>query len=161
MARSLLLLAAFALFLTACKKTDETTSPEDTLRTGQWKRYSIKGSHKDAMGVVTVFDLYPGLPDCIKDNGLEFKENYVGTEHRNGACSAGDASEAKFQWEFYNSGQSIRIYNATETFQTSDIDADVITMSETQISMRYKAISQDPTQTVPTDTLIVTDVFRR
>lgn len=162
MARSLLLVTAFALLLTACNKADDTTSPEDMLRNGQWKRTSLKASHRNPLtGNMDITDGFSLIDECIKDNTLEFKTNYKGVEHKNNKCNAGDADLTDFTWEIYNSGKNIRIYNANETFGGEDINAEIINQSETQISMRYLLIEQDPSQSTPTDTTIVTDVFRR
>jgi hypothetical protein len=155
MTRSLLIFSAMVILFSACKKAEDTNSSEDILRAGRWKRSSLKGTFRGA-----VTDAYASLPDCIKDNTLEFKVNFNGTEHRNTKCSAGDADQASFNWEFFNSGKNLRIYNANETFANASINAEVLQLSETQLSMRYLAYIQDPIQQTM-DTVTIVDVFRR
>jgi hypothetical protein len=168
MARSLLILSAAMLFLASCKPVDETESNEDMLRGGQWKRSSLKAQYRDAGGVIITEDAFATLPECIKDNTLKFDVNYKGAELRNGnKCSPGDPDETPVTWEFYNSGANLRIYNANETFVSdatlstvSSINATVLSLSSTQLAMRYIVIEQDAS-TLVTDTVTFTDVFRR
>lgn len=163
MARSLFLLSAVAvLSFAACKKVDDTQSPEDSLRGGQWRRSSLKSTFQG-----TTTDGFALLPDCLKDNTLEFKMNRSGTERRNNRCNAGDPESTDFQWEFYNSGKNLRLYNIAETFggavdlgQGLSINAEVLTLSDNQLSLRYVFYKQHP-DTQLTDTTTVVDVFRR
>lgn len=165
MIRSLLILSAVVLLLPACKKAEETTSSEDILRSGRWKRTSAKSTYHG-----TTTDAFAGLPDCLKDNTLEFKVNYKGTEYHNNKCSNGDPDTAPFEWGFTNSGQNLRIYNANETFffstspapgsTSTSVNAEVLQLSDNQLSMRYQVFIQDPiNQTLDTATIV--DVFRR
>lgn len=154
MIRSLLILSAVVLLLPACKKAEETTSSEDILRSGRWRRTSAKTTYH---GVTTDVS----MADCLKDNTLEFKVNYRGVEYRNTKCSNGDPDTAPFEWGFANSGKNLRIYNATETFLAiSSVNAEVLQLTDNQLSMRYHIFIQDPiNQTLDTATIV--DVFRR
>lgn len=152
------------ILFSACKKAEDTTSSEDILRTGRWKRSSLKSTFRG-----TVTDVYASLPDCIKDNTLEFNVNLKGTEHRNNRCSNGDPESAAFSWEFLNSGKNLRIYNANETFGTttvipgasfSSVNAEVLQLSDNMLSMRYFGYVQNPIQQT-IDTVTIVDVFRR
>ena len=161
MARSLLILSAALLFLSSCNQLDDVKSNEDILIGGQWKRSSLKASYRDpATGNIINTDPFLTLPDCVKDNGLVFNVNYTAKEQRNNNCSPGDPSEVAITWGFYESGTRLRVYNALETFGTNDINAEVLTLSDNLLAMKYLVIDQDP-MTQITDTVIVTDVFRR
>jgi hypothetical protein len=158
------LLSAFAvtLLFAACKKVDTPTSNEDMLRGGRWKRTSLKETYRLGTGELKTVDLFALLPDCLKDNNLEFKTAYVGTEYKNGnKCSAGDPDQTEFNWEIYNSGKNIRIYNVPETFLgESSINANVLNLTANELSIRYTSITRDAIlQTADTSTFV--DVFRK
>ncbi len=162
MKRTILSIAALTLLFAACKKADETTSYEDMLRGGQWKRISLTATYRLPTGTITTDNVYPNLDSCKMDNTLEFKVNYVGTEHKNARkCGAGDPDETAFNWEIFNSGKNIRLYNIPETFNgESSINGDVITLNSNELSIRYVAIDRDPI-TQDADTVTFADVFRK
>lgn len=162
MKRTLLSAFAVTLLFAACKKVDTPTSNEDMLRGGRWKRTSLKVTYRQGTGAMKTDDIFTPLDTCIKDNSLEFKTAYVGTEYKNVIkCSAGDPDETPFNWEIFNSGKNIRIYNVPETFRgESSINADVLTLSSNMLSIRYVYIKRNPlTQTA--DTFTYADVFRK
>ena len=159
MARSLLILAVLALSFAACNKADETESPEDKLRGGQWRRNSLRVTYRFGTKDTTV-DGLKLLDSCKRDNSLEFKANHLGTEHRNYRCSAGDPETYDFEWEVYNSGANMRIYTLQETFSGKPIDAAIQELSSNQLSLRYQLYNQNPL-TQRTDTVTCVDVFRK
>lgn len=159
------LLSAFALMLllNACKKVDTPDSYEDMLRGGQWKRTALTETYRQGTGAMKTDDVYANtLSDCIKDNTLEFKDAFVGTERKNTLkCNAGDPDQTQFDWEIYNSGKNIRIYNVPETFSgESSINADIVTLTANQLSIRYMLFNQNPL-TQHTDTFTFMDTFRK
>lgn len=162
MKRLLFSLATLTLLFSACTKVEDTISNEDMLRGGQWKRVSLNATKRLPTGTLETTNVYQYLDSCVMDNTLEFKVNYVGTERKNGwKCSAGDPEETTFNWELYNSGQNIRIYNAPETFRgESSINGVVTILTENQLAFNYKAIKVNAiTQVI--DTITVADVFRK
>ena len=161
MARSLLILSAALLFLSSCNQLDDVKSNEDILIGGQWKRSSLKAEYRDpSTGSIITTNPFDAMPKCVKDNGLVFSVNYTAKEQRNDNCSPGDPSEVAITWGFYESGTQLRIYNALETFGTNDINAEVLTLSDNLLAMKYLRIGQNPITQV-TDTITLTDVFRR
>lgn len=162
MKRTLLSGLAFTLLFAACKKAETPDSFEDKLRGGQWKRSSLLLTFRLGTGEMTTQNAYAPLDTCLKDNTLEFKTAYVGTERKgNYKCSVGDPDETTFNWEIFNSGKNIRIYNVPETFDgESSINADIVTLTTNQLSLRYVIINRNPiTQTA--DTFTFADVFRK
>ncbi len=163
MKRTLLSAFALTLLFSACKKADTPDSFEDMLRGGQWRRTALKMTYRDGTGAMKTDDVYAAsLSECVKDNSLEFKNAYVGTEYKNSnKCSAGDPDQTQFNWEIYNSGKNIRIYNVPETFDgESSVNADILNLTTNELSIRYMYIDRDPlTQTA--DTFTFADVFRK
>jgi len=162
MKRTLLSGLALILLFAACKKAETPDSFEDKLRGGQWKRSSLLVTYRSSTGRMITEDALGPLDTCLKDNTLEFKTAYVGTERKNNLkCSVGDPDETPFNWEIFNSGKNIRIYNVPETFSgETSINADILNLTANELSIRYVAIDRDAiTQTA--DTFTFADVFRK
>lgn len=162
MKRLLLSIAALTLLLAACKKSEDTISDEDMLRGGQWKRASLTATYRLQTGALTTENIYTPMDTCLKDNTLEFKVNYVGTERKNFLrCGVGDPDETTFNWEIYNSGNNIRLYNVTELFGgESAINAQVINLTANELSIQYRLIDVD-SATHDMDTVTYADIFRK
>jgi len=160
MIKTVFFLSTLLVLFTACNKADTPASSEDMIRGGQWKRSSLKFNLHNPDGSTTTTDGYVLLPECVKDNTLEFKVNYVGTETKNAKCSAGDPDANEFNWEIYNSGKNIRIYNADETFSTNSVNGEILSLSANLLSFRYNFVQKDPINQT-SDTVTVEDVFKK
>lgn len=150
------------LFLAACTKGDDPVSIEEDLRGGTWRRTSGKVTLKDPLtGGDSTLDYLTDLPDCRKDNAMEFKENFEGLMHMGAQqCIAGEPDTKKFTWQVTNNGTRLLLYGVEDFFPQSDIAADIISQTLGYLTIRYQVITVDP-QFQTRDTLTYNDVLRK
>ncbi len=162
MNRLLLTLGALLIIAAAaCNKTDSTTSAEEDLRSGTWRRTSGKQQYKDPITRGDSLRDYILLEDtCRKDNSLVFKEGYVGNVDHGGLHCVAAESTKEFHWEVTKDEKHISLYGVADYFPINNVDADIITRTLGYLTIRYKVVTADPIHST-FDTLIYTDVFRR
>lgn len=162
MNRFILFLGSALLFLASCTKVEDPVSIEEDLRDGKWRRTSGKVTYKDPLtNGDSTRDYLPELPDCRKDNAMEFKENYEGTLHMGAQqCTAGEPDTKRFTWQVTNNAQKLLLYGVEDYFPESDIAADIVSQTLGYLTIRYQVITVDP-QFQTRDTLTFTDVLRK
>ena len=162
MNRVFLALCVLPLLFAACKKSDDTsTSVEEDLRSGTWRRTSGKVSFRDPVSrSITIHDYLADEPDCRKDNSLKFGTAYIGTiDHGKVFCSSAETTTA-FNWEISKDGTHISLYGVQDYFPLNDLDAEILTRALGYLTIRYQLISADAAHST-LDTLTYTDVLRR
>lgn len=161
MTRVLLALCTLGLLFAACKKSDETTSAEEDLRSGIWQRTSGKVSYLDPdTRKVVIHDYYADEPDCRKDNSLKFGADYTGTiDHGKKFCTSAETA-TDFHWEVSKDETRISLYGVKDYFPVNDLDAEILTRTLGYLTIRYQVINADPLHSTY-DTLTYTDVLRR
>ncbi|XZF13979.1 hypothetical protein ACTHGU_19545 [Chitinophagaceae bacterium MMS25-I14] len=133
-----LLLFFIAIAFFSCKKADEPTSRQDTLRSGNWNRTSMKVTYHLTPGHDTTQDVLPLLPSCKKDDYLVFKANLDGAVNSGSSkCASTDPSEVPFTWEVVNGGNNLYIYNATDFFGTQSVLGDIVVLTDNTLGLRY------------------------
>jgi hypothetical protein len=162
MNRVLLALCVLPLLFAACKKSDDTTtSAEEDLRSGTWKRTSGKVSRLDPVTrKVTIYDYYSDEPECRKDNSLHFGMDYSGTiDHGKVFCSSAETA-TEFHWEVSKDEKRISLYGVKDYFPVNDLDAEILTRTLGYLTIRYQVITADAAHSTY-DTATYTDVLRR
>jgi hypothetical protein len=161
MNRLLLTLGVAALLFSACKKGDQTTSAEEDLRSGTWRRTSGKVLYKDPISRSDSLRDYV-LTDslCRKDNSLNFKEGRIGyIDPGSVHCTPGEYQK-EFTWEVSKDEKHISLYDVADYFPINDVDAEILTRTLGYLTIRYTVINADPIHSTY-DTLVYTDVLRR
>ncbi len=161
MNRLLLTLGVVALSFGACNKGDSTTSAEEDLRSGTWRRTSGKVLYKDPYTRKdSLVDYVLTDSACRKDNALNFKDGRVGTIDPGSVhCTAGEYFK-EFTWEVSKDEKHISLYGVADYFPVNDVDAEILTRTLGYLTIRYKVVNADPIHSTY-DTLVYTDVLRR
>ena len=161
MNRLLLTLSALLIIFSACKKADSTTSAEEDLRSGTWRRTSGKVVYKDSLtGGDSVRDWLLTEADCRKDNSIVFKTGYIGTIDHGAIHCINAESTNEFNWEISKDEKHISLYGVADYFPVNEVDAEILTRTLGYLTIRYRVINADPLASTY-DTLIYTDVLRR
>lgn len=161
MNRLLVTLSVLVVLFAACKKNDSTTSAEEDLRSGTWRRTSGKMIVKDSLTHGdSLRDYLLTEPDCRKDNSLQFKENNIGIlDHGTINCGPAEAN-SQFYWEVSKDEKHISLYDVADYFPVKDVDAEIITRTLGYLTIKYRAVSADPLHSTY-DTVYYIDVLRR
>jgi hypothetical protein len=161
MNRLLVTLSILVILFAACKKSDSTTSAEEDLRSGIWRRTSGKISYKDPITHGDSLKDYT-LADspCRKDNALLFKEGTIGImDHGSLHCNSAEGN-TQFYWEVSKDEKHLSLYGVADYFPINDVDADILTRTLGYLTIRYRVVSADPLHSMY-DTVYYTDVLRR
>jgi hypothetical protein len=166
MKQSLLFLLLAVVVAASCKKTEDTVSPQDTLRSGKWIMTNVKVKYRLPSQNDTTIDQMKNVPSCMADDYLVFRSNMDGAiDPGSLKCSNSDPSETPFTWEMKNAGQNLYIYNAAQFFGTQAVNSEVVKLSDEYLSIRYNVYNLDTFTTSPTfghvDTFQFTSTFRR
>lgn len=162
---ALLIIASLA----SCKKAEDQTTTEDTIR-GTWARTSGKAWARNPFtGNVDTTNYTTSLPSCVTDDALEFKANYLGSIHLGGnVCNAGDPESVPFRWETINAGNGLRIYDVAEYFPhvSGNVNSSILTLVKGFMTLRYTRdtfyiVSTGGVNQIVKDTITYTDVFKK
>ncbi|CAN5497832.1 hypothetical protein BH11BAC2_BH11BAC2_12770 [soil metagenome] len=124
---SLLAIAGFLFFVTACQK-DAQKSIKDKLEEGDWSIISSKVAPGFFNGTDTITDLYAIMDDCEKDNILRFFENnIVSIDEGATKCDSLDPQGINGTWAFIEDNTKI-VYDA-DTFNLIEVTSDKLTFS--------------------------------
>lgn len=129
----------------ACTKTaEEAKTIHDTLRNGKWRQTSGTVRFQGQNGVDTTANYFAdGVPACVKDDYIVFKENFSGVvEDADSTCGIGDPRELPFTWEVMKAESKLNIFNARRNFHTSSVYSEIISISEGNLSIRYVVYEQ-------------------
>lgn len=145
----------------SCKKTDEPKTGHDTLRAGKWKqstgRIKVKGFNID-----TTYDYFVDLPDCRKDDYLEFRTNFDGVVNTAAnKCTSAESDESDFTWELVNNDQNLNVYTAEDFFGTSNVKSDVVSLSEDKLAIKYTFLTKNMTDTTRRDTITMNNAYTK
>jgi len=159
--KQVLLLCVLTVFAFSCKKVDEPNMRQDKLRSGNWKRTTLKVTYRMPGGNETTEDAYATLPDCAKDDLLQFGSGFEGNVNEGGSkCNVGDPDNSKFIWKLTNGETQLNISGAIDHFGTDEARADIITFTDNNLAIRYDIYDQAFTTTA-TDTVHVAAVYSR
>ena len=141
-------ITAFAF--TSCNKEQTIAVPEnrtDQLRAGNKSDASegTKAKWKSAKYIVIfqnvekkdsiVDNLYP---QCLKDDYLEFYENFVGYHYTAGnKCATNDGERYKFRYEFTENEEYLHFYNADRFFENRTFMAKVKEFDASRFTLTY------------------------
>lgn len=144
MNRVLLALCVFPLLLSACTKSESTTSVEEDLRSGTWTRTSGKVSYMDPVTrKEVIYDYWADETACRKDNSLNFGMDFTGTiDHGKVFCSSVETT-TDFHWEVSKDGGHISLYGVKDYFPVNDLDAEILTRTLGYLTLRYQVITAD------------------
>jgi hypothetical protein len=132
----LLMLMGGLVTVSSCKKDDDD-SPSKT-QTISGKKFFVTAMKIDP-GVTTptgIFtDLFPFMPDCVKDNYLTFNENGTLVSDEGATkCEPGDAQTETGTWEFMN--------NETQLKMTTDGESDIYNIDQLTSSVLKLSYSE-------------------
>lgn len=142
-----LLVFLLATLVFSCKKVDEPTSRQDTLRSGKWNLGSMKITTKKygSTGDTTRNAIGNFLDSCEMDDYLEFGNNYTGDV--NGAsrkCSVNDQATLPYTWQITNGDNNLTISGAPSYFGTDEVKGTIVNFTDGSFSMRYDVYYQNP-----------------
>lgn len=137
-----------ATLVYSCKKVDEPTSRQDTLRSGKWnlgsirvtmKKYGTKPGDTSFNGIGTFLD------SCEADNYLEFGINYTGDVNGGSRkCSPTDQPTLPFTWQVVNSDNELIMSGAPSYFGTDEVKGALVNFTDNTFSIRYDVYYQNP-----------------
>lgn len=160
--KQVLLLCVLTVFaFSSCKKVDEPNMRQDQLRAGTWKRTVLKVTYRQPGGNDITEDAYATLPDCAKDDLLEFTSAYDGDVNEGSSkCNVGDPDKTKFTWKLVNGETQLNVSGAYDHFGTDEARANIISFTDNNFAIRYDVYNQT-FLTTATDTLHVAAVYSR
>jgi len=121
-------LAISMVFLLACQKDDNSTSPTPKTNTQLISQTTWKFSLATVSGVNVNSSLQP----CQKDNIMTFIAAGTGTiDEGPTKCNSGDPQTNPFTWNFASSETMVHI--STVLFTGGSSDFTLVTLSETQL----------------------------
>ena len=138
MKKPVILLAAFVLSITACKKSDNSGSSSakaTTLETGKWRITSSSSvvEYGAPIGNQTV-DLYNTLSACQRDNLFIFNtDNTTTTDEGATKCNSGDPQQTvSGTWALLNGDTQLSIISGGTT-----VTADILSLDNSGLQVRY------------------------
>ncbi len=128
----------------ACTKTEEAKTVHDTLRNGKWRQSSGTVRFQGQNGIDSTYNYFTdGVAACVKDDYIVFKENFSGVvEDADSSCGVGDPREIPFTWEVMKAETKLNIFNARRNFHTSSVYGEIVSVSESALSIRYVVYEQ-------------------
>ena len=131
------LAALLLVAIASCTKLEEPETVQDMLRNGQWRQ--VSGSVRlQGHGVDTTTDYFADVPECVQDDYIVFNENFSGAMNDNAvSCGTGDPQEIPFTWEVKEAGARLNIFSAQRFFRTGSVYAEIVTISDGKLSLRY------------------------
>lgn len=134
----MLLLMGGLVTISSCKKDDDSPSKTKMI---SGKNFYVKSMKIDppvtSVTGVTVTDLYPFTPDCVKDNFITYNENGTFVEDEGASkCEPGDPQTINGTWEFLSDETQLMMTYDT-LYQLYNLDH--LTNSILKLSFSQKA----------------------
>ena len=154
----ILFLSVIVIFVSCTKQTVTVPeSKEDVLIKSKWHMTAIIATVRDTFGRDSSFDVT--IPDCKKDDNLEFKANFNAIHHAGDArCYYNEAADYAFTWQLTNDGKTLGLYGIDDfLLGTSSVTGDISDLTDSKFTFKT---TQPIVGTLypPTDTLKLTAV---
>jgi hypothetical protein len=160
MKQIILLLGVVMLTLSACTKTQNTLETTDILRGGKWKLSGYTAKFQ-FLGADTVVDIYKYLPECKKDDFLQFNANYKGIQNTGEKKCTSESTELPFDWELRNNNKILMLNNALYTTGKEYVDANLVKINKASFTITYEIMTEVMLPTKDTIPFYYTQTFIR
>ncbi|HBX53343.1 MAG: hypothetical protein A2275_10435 [Bacteroidetes bacterium RIFOXYA12_FULL_35_11] len=139
--------------LAACKKENKVPTKLEIITGNSWKMSAMNCNPAITVSSMPfgVSDIYPFLPECIKDNYTDFYTNSTFISYEGALkCDSASADSYSGTWSFSSDETSITFSNfngveGTFTFVIDEITKDKISLRQTLNSIGDLAIYTDTT----------------